>query len=198
MREEILKRQDPRLNAKFKEAKVSIFGCGGLGSNIAMTLARAGVGTLYLYDYDCIEASNLNRQNFTYEEIGQSKVQTTVEKIKKTLPFTRVFGEDLRIQKDNLGPLLDKSDLFIEAFDGEEMKRDLFDFFLDRPDKYLITASGLSGLGSLEDIKIKRLENITLIGDFTSKPEEGLYLAYVSVIAGLQALEALKWIERSI
>ena len=73
IREKVLKRQDPIVNEKLKNAKVSILGCGGLGSNIAMTLARSGIGELFLYDYDKVEYSNLNRQNYTIDELGGSQ-----------------------------------------------------------------------------------------------------------------------------
>ena len=72
----ILKRQDSKISAEFQKETVTIFGCGGLGSNVAMMLARAGVGRLILYDYDAIEYSNLNRQNYTFQEVGASKVFT--------------------------------------------------------------------------------------------------------------------------
>ena len=68
----------------------------------------------------------------------------------------------------------------------------LFDYFVGRKDKYLITGTGVSGLGDLSDIKIKQIDNVTLIGDFTSNPDEGLYLAYVGIIASLEALTAIK------
>ena len=71
----------------------------------------------------------------------------------------------------------------------------LFDYFIGRDDKYLITGSGVSGLGELSDIKIKKIENVTMIGDFNSNPDEGLYLAYVSLIANLEALSAIKFIQ---
>ena len=71
----------------------------------------------------------------------------------------------------------------------------LFDYFVGRKDKLLITGSGVSGLGELSDIKIKQIENVTMIGDFNSNPNDGLYLAYVSLIANLEALVAIKIIK---
>ena len=74
----------------------------------------------------------------------------------------------------------------------DRSKTMLFDYFVGRKDKYLITGTGVSGLGDLSDIKIKQIENVTLIGDFTSNPDQGLYLAYVALIANLEALTAIK------
>ena len=69
MRDEILKRQDPEINEILKNAKISILGCGGLGSNIAMALARCGLGEIHIYDYDKVELSNLNRQNYDQKDL---------------------------------------------------------------------------------------------------------------------------------
>lgn len=195
MRDEILKRQDPYINDILKERSVSILGCGGLGSNIAMSLARCGVGTIHLYDFDKVEYSNLNRQNYDQDDLGKSKVLQTKKKIERTIPYTKVYANEVYVSLDNLDEISEKTDIFIEAFDKREMKSLVFDYFLGKKDKKLIIGSGLSGLGDLEDIKIKRIDNVTMIGDFTSSPESCLYLPYVGVIASLEALYAVKIIK---
>lgn len=195
MRDKILKRQGPYVNNILKDTSVSILGCGGLGSNIAMSLARCGVGTIYLYDFDKVEYSNLNRQNYDQDDLGKSKVLQTKKKIEKTIPYTKIYANEVYVSLDNLDEISEKTDIFIEAFDKKEMKSLVFDYFLGKKDKKLIIGSGLSGLGDLEDIKIKRIDNVTMIGDFTSSPESGLYLPYVGVIASLEALYAVKIIK---
>ena len=192
IREKVLKRQDPLVNEKLKDAKVSILGCGGLGSTIAMTLARSGVDELYLYDFDKVEHSNLNRQNYTLDELGGDKAKLTKERIEATLPYVKCHSQNIYLTTDNMDTIADRTDIFIEAFDNKESKTMLFDYFVGRKDKYLITGTGVSGLGDLSDIKIKQIENVTLIGDFTSNPDQGLYLAYVALIANLEALTAIK------
>lgn len=195
LREKVLKRQLTKDNALFQSQHITILGCGGLGSNIAMMLSRAGIGKLSLYDYDTIEYSNLNRQNYTVDEIGQSKVAITKAKIQKTVPYVRVEAFDQRIDPDYLESILHSSSLFIEAFDDQQAKAMAVDIFMHHPDKYLITASGVSGLGQLGDIQVKYCDNLCLIGNFKTTPDQGLYLPYVSIVASLQALEALKWIK---
>lgn len=192
IRNKVLGRQDSIVNEKLKNAKVSILGCGGLGSNIAMTLARAGVGELYLYDFDTIEYSNLNRQNYTLDELGGDKAELTKKKIESTLPYVKCHNQNIYLTTENMDTIAHKTDIFIEAFDNKESKTMLFDYFVGRKDKYLITGTGVSGLGNLSDIKIKQIDNVTLIGDFTSNPDQGLYLAYVGIIANLEALTAIK------
>lgn len=195
MRDKILKRQDAKVNDILKNASVSILGCGGLGSNIAMSLARCGVGSLYIYDFDKVEYSNLNRQNYDQSDLGKSKVIQTKKKIEETIPYTKVYVNEVRISLDNLDEISQKTDIFIEAFDKKEMKSLVFDYFLGKKDKKLIIGSGLSGLGDLEDLRIKQIENITMIGDFTTSPDQGLYLPYVGVVASLEALYAVKIIK---
>lgn len=192
MRREILKRQDPEINKILENSRVSILGCGGLGSNIAMTLARCGVGEIYIYDFDKVEYSNLNRQNYDLEDLGSSKVFQTKKKIEETIPYTKVVANDLIISEANLGEISKKTDVFIEAFDKKEMKSLVFDYFLGKKDKKLVMASGLSGLGNFCDIKIKEIENITMVGDFKSTPDEGLYAPYIGIISNLEALCAVK------
>lgn len=196
IRDEILKRQDKDLSDIFKNTSVSILGCGGLGSNIAMMLARAGIGRINLFDYDRIEYSNLNRQNYSIADLGKKKTLTTKEIIEKAIPYVEIEDFDIFLDENNMNSYIDTADIFIEAFDSKESKRFVFDYFLDHQEKHLICASGLSGLGDLEDIKIKRFSNITMIGDFKSKTDEGLYAPYLMTIASLEALEALKIIRR--
>ena len=192
MRNEILKRQDPGINEILKNAKVSILGCGGLGSNIAMTLARSGLGEIHIYDYDKVELSNLNRQNYDQKDLGKSKVFQTKKKIEETIPYAKVFAKEVLISKENLSEIAEKTDIFIEAFDKKEMKSLVFEYFLGRNDKELIMASGLSGLGDFSDIKVKKIENVTMVGDFKSSPDQGLYAPYLGIVANIEALLALK------
>ena len=192
MRDEILKRQDPEINEILKNAKVSILGCGGLGSNIAIVLARCGLGEIHIYDYDQVELSNLNRQNYDQNDLGKSKVIQTKKKIEASLPYIKVYAKEVLIGKENLDQISEKTDIFIEAFDKKAMKSLVFEYFLGRDDKKLIMASGLSGLGDFSDIKVKKIENVTMVGDFKSSPDQGLYAPYLGIVANLEALLALK------
>ena len=194
MRDDILKRQDPEINQILGKAKVSILGCGGLGSNIAMALARCGLGEIHIYDFDQVEYSNLNRQNFNQNDLGKAKVDQTKKKIEETIPYTKVFANNLFITKENLDEISRKTDIFIEAFDKKEMKSLVFEYFLGKDKKKLVMASGLSGLGDFSDIKIKQIDNVTMVGDFRSTPDQGLYAPYIGIVSNLEALCALKLI----
>lgn len=188
----IFKRQDPSLTEILSSKRVTIFGCGGLGSNIAMMLARSGVGSFRLYDFDKVEITNLNRQNYNFCDIGKEKADLTKKKLLDVISDLDVESKNVFVDENNLPEFVDGSDLYIEAFDDVEKKVMIFDYFSGRDEK-LITVSGLSGLGNLNDIKFKRMGNILAIGDFKSDPSrDGLYFPYISIICGAVSLEALK------
>ena len=157
-----------------------------------MTLARSGLGEIHIYDYDKVELSNLNRQNYDQKDLGKSKVFQTKKKIEETIPYAKVFAKEVLISKENLSEIAEKTDIFIEAFDKKEMKSLVFECFLGRNNKKLIMASGLSGLGDFSDIKVKKIENVTMVGDFKSSPDQGLYAPYLGIVANIEALLALK------
>lgn len=197
LRDKILKRQNKKDNEIFKNSKVSILGCGGLGSNIAMTLARAGIGEIFLYDFDKVEYSNLNRQNYKISDIGKEKVLATKKIIEETIPYTKIHTKNMYLDEKNMDEIIENTDYFIEAFDNRESKTMAFDYFSKKENKFLFTASGMSGLGDFSDIKVKKINNITMVGDFKSDAKkDGLYLAYVLVMASLEALECLKKIRK--
>lgn len=197
LRDKILKRQKNDDKQIFKNSKVSILGCGGLGSNVAMILARAGIGEIFLYDFDKVEYSNLNRQNYKISDIGKEKVLATKKIIEETIPYTKIYAKNIYVDEKNLDEISEKTDYFIEAFDDKNSKVKLFDYFSKKENKFLFTASGMAGLGDISDIKVKKINNITMVGDFKSDAKkEGLYLAYLLIMASIEALECLKKIRK--
>lgn len=197
LRDKILKRQDEKDNQIFENSKVSILGCGGLGSNVAMILARAGIGEIFLYDFDKVEFSNLNRQNYKISDIGKEKILASKKIIEETIPYTKIHAINMFLNEKNMDEIVENTDYFIEAFDKKESKVMAFDYFSKKENKFLFTASGMAGLGDISDIKVKKINNITMVGDFKSDAKkDGLYLAYVLVMASLEALECLKKIRK--
>ncbi|MBQ3134412.1 MAG: tRNA threonylcarbamoyladenosine dehydratase [Oscillospiraceae bacterium] len=72
---------------KLKNAKVALFGVGGVGGYCAEALARAGVGTIHLYDDDTVSQSNLNRQLVAlHSTLGNGKAQTMAARIRDINP----------------------------------------------------------------------------------------------------------------
>lgn len=192
IRNKVLKRQNTQISKKFQRAHVSILGTGGLGSNVAMMLARAGVGNLYLFDYDKVEYSNLNRQNFFLRDIGEEKVNATKKRILSAIPYVNVKTFQLKLTENNLPNYLDTSDIFVEAFDDPKAKAMTFNLFSSLSHKYLISVSGIGGMEDYENIKVKHMNNVCIYGDFKTDQSEGLYSPNVTLYAALQSGEVLR------
>ena len=91
-----------RLVEKLKNSTVGIAGCGGLGSNAAVSLARAGVGKIIIVDFDKIEESNLNRQYFFKDQIGKSKVESLKENIQKINSQIKIETYNEKLKKGSM------------------------------------------------------------------------------------------------
>lgn len=195
LREKILIRQDPAINEKLSKARVAILGCGGLGSNVAILLARAGVGSLVLFDYDKVDYSNLNRQNFDLNDIDRLKTYATRDKIKAIAPYCQVACFNHRLDKPTLESYLDQAPIFVEAFDDPKAKAMAFDLMANQPQKYLVSVSGIGGLGDIGDVQKKSLGPITIYGDFHTDQDQGLYSPTVMLYAALEAGQVLRIIK---
>ncbi|MDE6189390.1 MAG: sulfur carrier protein ThiS adenylyltransferase ThiF [Clostridia bacterium] len=184
------------IQQKFVEAKVAICGLGGLGSNIAIALARAGVGKLHLIDFDKVEISNLNRQQYNISQIGMDKTQALKENLQKIAPYVEIVVNTVRITQENIAELFTDEQIICEAFDRPEAKAMLVDGVLENfPNKYLVAGSGMAGLDSANEIKTKRItKRFFLCGDLTSDVDSGLglYGARVLACAAHQATAILR------
>lgn len=172
-------RQGKELQQKFSAATVAVCGLGGLGSNIAISLARAGVGKLILIDFDRVDVSNLHRQQYKSSQVGRYKTEALFENLKEIAPYIELKAHTIRITEDNVQELLDEADIICEAFDNAECKAMLTNTVLGAmPDKYLIAASGMAGLGSANSIRTRKLtKRFYLCGDETSDVAEAGSLA---------------------
>lgn len=192
LREKILKRQDPLISQKFERAQVAILGCGGLGSNVAMLLARSGIGNLILFDYDRVDYSNLNRQNFDLEDIGKLKTLATKDKIEAVAPYCRVTCYNLCLDSNNLETYLDQASIIVEAFDDPRAKAMAFDLMACHPEKHYVSVSGIAGLDNLEVVQKKSIGPICIYGDFQTNQDQGLYAPKVMLFAALEASRVLQ------
>ena len=158
--------QSQRLQA----AKVAIVGLGGLGSNVAVWLARLGVGQLLLYDFDKVELSNLNRQYYFLEDVGQYKAIALLRHLKAVNPYGNYCSKVVRLTEDNLPELLSEAHIVCEALDKPEAKALLVNGVLESfPDKYLVSASGLAGFASSASMQVRRVTpRFYLCGDSVS------------------------------
>ena len=182
--------------AKFDAARVAVCGLGGLGSNIAVALARAGVGRLHLIDFDLVEVSNLNRQQYAAVQVGRPKAEAMAENIAAVNPYCAVVAESVRITPDNLVSLLADDDIVCEAFDRAEEKAMLVSGVLEAfPEKPVVAASGMAGLASANGIATRRVSRrLYVCGDGVADVADGqgLYGARVAVCAAHQATMVLR------
>ena len=198
-KEELQKALEQRYGAalyrRIAEAAVAVCGLGGLGSHIAMALARAGVGRLILVDYDRVEAGNLHRQLYTAEQVGRLKTEALAEVLKAAAPYLAIEKHALRLTALNLEPL-SGAGIICEAFDCPEAKAMLVNQVAERwPEKYLISGSGMAGLGSANSIRTRRITpRFYLCGDGVSEGGSGMGLvsSRVMLCAAHQAHAALR------
>lgn len=187
----ILARNSIDVVRKLGERKVAILGLGGLGSNIAMSLARTGVKNIELFDFDIVEPSNINRQNYFIDQIGMKKTFATIENIKRVNPYISVVGHDIYLNEDNYDEYLKDVDIVVEAFDNPKCKAELMGYFIKNyQEKYLVASSGMAGYYPSNIIKTNRIRNkIYLCGDGINSAKEfdGLMSPRVSIVAGHQA-----------
>ena len=143
---------------RLQTAKVAIVGLGGLGSNVALWLARLGVGQLLLYDFDKVELSNLNRQYYFLEDVGQYKATALLRHLKAVNPYGNYHSRVVRLTEDNLAELLSEAHIVCEALDKPEAKALLVNGVLESfPDKYLVSASGLAGFASSASMQVRQV-----------------------------------------
>lgn len=186
----IFSRHDAKVLAVLRAATVGIAGAGGLGSNAAISLARAGVGRLILADFDRIEPSNLNRQQYTVKQIGLCKVKALRANLKLIAPFTIISAHDIKINQGSVEKVFGGADILIEAFDKADQKGMLINAWLQlHHDRPIIAASGLSGYGKNSRLKTRRMGNLYICGDGVSEPAPGVspMAPRVAIVANMQA-----------
>jgi len=187
--------RDPLAFPIWQKAVVGIAGAGGLGSNIAISLARAGVGTLIIADFDTVSLENLNRQQFNLSQVGQPKVQALAANIKAFNPFITLQIEQVKITPANVFSVFGTADILLEAFDDAAQKEMLISTWLSLfPHRHIIAASGLAGYGKNELIHTQHSDYLHLIGDMQSELQEGIspVAPRVAIVANMQANLALE------
>ena len=190
------KRHGPQLQNRFSSAIVAICGLGGLGSNIAIALARAGIGKLILIDFDRVDITNLHRQQYKANQIGLYKTDALAENLSEISPYTEVKAVTARITEENLAALLKDADIVCEAFDNAEAKAMLVNGVLAQlPHCYLVAASGMAGMDTPNTIKTRKItKRFYLCGDAVSDAADtiGLVAPRVMLCAAHQAHTVLR------
>ena len=189
-------RHGKELHEAFSSATVAICGLGGLGSNIAIALARVAIGKLILIDFDRVDITNLHRQQYKADQIGMYKTDALADNLWEINPYIELETHTVRISEENAVTLLRDADIICEAFDDAECKAMLTNTVLtELPDKYLVAASGMAGMGVTNSIKTRRITSrFYLCGDETSDVSDGIELVAprVALCAAHQAHTVLR------
>lgn len=181
---------------RFQNATVAICGLGGLGSNIAISLARAGIGKLILIDFDQVDLTNLHRQQYQISQIGMFKAEALSDNLRQINPYIELETHTVKITEENAVLLLRKADIICEAFDDAEAKAMLTDLVLEKmPGKYFVAASGMAGFKDANAIQTRKItEHFYLCGDLVSDVSDGVGLvaSRVMICAAHQAHKVLQ------
>ena len=192
----LTERHGEELQQAFSSATVAVCGLGGLGSNIAISLARAGIGKLILCDFDRVDITNLHRQQYKASQIGMYKTEALAENLREINPYIDLEAHTERITEDNAVTLLQGADIICEALDDAECKAMLTNTVLsEMPDKYLVAASGMTGMETANSIKTRRITSrFYLSGDETSEVSDDISLVAprVALCAAHQAHTVLR------
>ena len=196
LRAMIASRNSPELNLALSKAVIGVAGLGGLGSNIALSLARVGVKKLVLADFDVVEPSNLNRQQYFVRHIGMKKTQALKELINDVNPFVEVETHDIFLDEKNVASVFGECEILCEAFDNVAGKAMILnEAGASLKEKKIIGASGMAGYFSSNLIKtIKFAKNVYLCGDLTNEAKigQGLMAPRVAICANHEANLAIR------
>jgi sulfur carrier protein ThiS adenylyltransferase len=184
-----------KIRKKLKQSSIGIAGAGGLGSNVAISLARSGIGHLIIVDFDRVEESNLERQYYFRNQIGKIKVEALKENILKINPKMNVETHNQKLTKGKMHTLFTDVDIVIEALDAAEIKTTFVEEIMQKlPDKPIIAASGVAGYGQSDRIVTKKMGNLFMVYDEQAKSsdEDVLLAPKVVLMANWQANIALE------
>jgi sulfur carrier protein ThiS adenylyltransferase len=157
---------------KIQSMKIGIGGAGGLGSNTAMMLVRTGFNNFEIVDYDVIEPSNLNRQQFFADEVGLSKVDVLKKRLLQINPDLRIIIHKTKWSTEIGNQFFQNCDFIIEAFDQADWKKKFVDYYHDKT-KYIISGNGMAGLLEKKPLQIRRIGNIYIAGDGSTDTHQG-------------------------
>lgn len=192
----LIERHGKDLQEKFSSATVAVCGLGGLGSNIAIALARAGIGKLLLIDFDRVDITNLHRQQYKANQIGLYKADALAENLLEIAPYTEITAVTAKITEENFADLLKEADVVCEAFDNAEAKAMLVNGVLEQlPDCYLVAASGMAGIDTPNTIQTRKvMKRFYLCGDEKNDVADtiGLVAPRVMLCAAHQAHTVLR------
>ncbi len=187
-------RNPPGVYEALEKAKIGIAGCGGLGSNIAVMLVRSGAKNLVIADFDTVEISNLNRQQYFLKDVGRPKTEALEEILRSIVPDVSIESHQVVLNEENIPEIFRDCDIICEAFDSAESKAMLLDTVMERlPNKPIICGNGMGGISDPSLMAVRKVAgNVYVCGDGKSGLELGMCAPRVTICAGLMANTAIR------
>ena len=184
-------RHSPEVHKILKNAKVGIAGLGGLGSNIAAMLVRSGISDLTVADFDIVDITNINRQNYFIDQIGMPKVDAAEEVLNGINPYISIDKHRIKLDPSNIPEIFRDCVIVCEAFDVPSQKAMLINTLLEKcPGTKIISGSGMAGFGRSNDIRTEKLfADLYMCGDGVDMEnvKGGLMSPRVNICAGHMA-----------
>lgn len=179
------------IKAHLGKFRVGIAGAGGLGSTCAVALARSGIGSLVISDFDTIEPANLNRQYFFTNQVGMMKTIALKENLSRINPDTVVIAHTEKLNEQNIPEIFAGCDIVVEAFDSDKMKKMLVETIqIKMPEIPLIIGSGVAGFGKNETLRCRKIDDTLYVcGDESTVADSELppMAPRVGIVANMQA-----------
>jgi len=189
---ELFKDNPPGVTETMQACTVGLAGAGGIGSNVASALVRAGLGKLVVADYDRIEPSNLNRQYYFTDQIGFPKVVALRRNLELINPEVQVETHERMIDTRNAASIFSGADILVEALDLDEAKVMILETWLSGfPGVPVVSCSGVAGYGRTDRIRVDRREGLIIVGDQESELSQGTLSARVGIVASIMANEII-------
>ncbi len=173
------------MQVKLRSAKVAVSGLGGLGSNIAVMLARSGIGKLLLVDFDVVDVTNLNRQMYFIQQLGKPKAEALPEILRQINPYLTYEAVCVKVTPENVKELFADYPIVCEAFDKPDQKAMLVRELLTQcPKTTVVSGNGMAGYGDTNEIRTQQMMGrLYVCGDQSTDVGNGIGLVAPRVAA---------------
>lgn len=186
------------MRTKLRNARVAVAGLGGLGSNIAVMLARSGVGELLLVDFDTVDVTNLNRQMYLIPQLGKPKAEALPEILYQINPYLTYRSVCIKVTPDNVKELFSEYPIVCEAFDKPDQKAMLVrELLMQCPKTIVVSGNGMAGYADANEIRTCQvMKRLYVCGDQSTDVGNGIGLIAprVAVCAAHEANKVLQLI----
>ena len=186
------------MRTKLRNARVAVAGLGGLGSNIAVMLARSGVGELLLVDFDTVDVTNLNRQMYLIPQLGKPKAEALPEILYQINPYLTYRSVCIKVTPDNVKELFSEYPIVCEAFDKPDQKAMLVrELLMQCLKTTVVSGNGMAGYADANEIRTCQvMKRLYVCGDQSTDVGNGIGLIAprVAVCAAHEANKVLQLI----